>query len=203
MSRLITVALVVAAATTACNGSSDAPTARFEIMQYPEEGRPGATFKGIGDFDAEEVSYTLFLEGKPSLQRQEFGRVISYTGGDDEWYKSEQTPGASAAVSVRNNLVASTQALEYLRSIADEVTEVGAETVRGADTTHFRATAHLTQLGAPPEDDRFPVEVWVDKDGRTRRYRYQLVGSEETFVWEFFDFGVKVDLEPPPPGQVK
>jgi hypothetical protein len=59
------------------------------------------------------------------------------------------------------------------------------------------------QLGAPPEYDRFPVEIWVDEEGRTRRYSYHPIGSQETFVWEFFDFGVKVDLEPPPADQVR
>ncbi len=199
------VGFVIAAAAvalTACSGSSDAPTARFEIMQYPEEGRPGATYKGIGDFAAGEVSYTLFIEGEPALERLEFGTTEGYSKnvGAEVWSETgETTPQAAAAISLRNNLAGSPEAFGYLESVADELSEEGTETVRGVQTTHYRATAHLTQLGAPPEYDRFQVEVWVGEDGRTRRYRYHPIGSpDETYIWEFYDFGVEVDLAPPP-----
>jgi hypothetical protein len=201
--------VIVAAAvtSTACSGSSDAPTARFEIMQYPEEGRPGATYKGIGDFAAEEVSYTLLIAGEPALERLEFGTTEGYSKNvrAEVWSKTgETTPQAAAAVSLRNNLAASPGALRYLESVADELSEEGAETVRGVPTTHYRAVAHLTQLGAPPEYDRFPVEVWVGEDGRTRRYSYHPIGSpEETYVWEFYDFGTEVALAPPPPDKIR
>ncbi len=178
-------------------------------MQYPQPGDPGVTFKGIGDFAAGELSYTLYVpNGEPWLERQEFGPTTSYSRevGADVWNDSEATPQATAAVSFRNNLAASTDALTYLRTVAEDVTEAGTETVRGARTTHYRATVQLSQLGAPPEYDRYPVEVWIDDDGRARRYRYHpvtLEPTEEIFVWEFFDFGVQVDLSPPPPDKVK
>ena len=202
-SILVTLAMVVSLA--GCTGSSEAPTARFEIRQYSEESGPGTTRKGIGDFAAGEVSYTLFSDGVPVAERQEFGTSASYNRDfdGDVWYKSEQTQEAAASASLRNNLVASTESLEYLRSVAD-VSEVGAETVRGVDTTHYRATVHLTKLGAPPEYDRYPVEVWVDEDGRTRRYNHHPVGSDElTYEWEFFDFGVDVELAPPPAEKIR
>ena len=202
-SILVTLAMVVSLA--GCTGSSHGPTARFEVRQYSEESGPGTTRKGIGDFAAGEVSYTLFAEGAPVAERQEFGTSLSYDRDveGDVWYKSEQTKEAAASVSLRNNLVASTKSLEYLRSVAD-VSEVGSETVRGVDTTHYRATAHLTKLGAPPEYDRYPVEVWVDEDGRTRRYSHHPVGSDGlTYVWEFFDFGLEVELAPPPADRIR
>jgi hypothetical protein len=46
------------------------------------------------------------------------------------------------------------------------------------------------------------VEVWVDGDGRTRRYRYN-DWTRDAYVWELYDFGVSVDLTPPPSDQVK
>lgn len=57
------------------------------------------------------------------------------------------TAQAVAVVSFRNNLAASTQALDYLSSVAEDVTEVGTETVRGTETVHYRATVDLTELG--------------------------------------------------------
>jgi hypothetical protein len=201
------IGVVAAVALTACSGSSDAPTARFEIMQYPEEGRLGATYKGIGDFATGEVSYTLFIEGEPALERLEFGTTEGYSKNvsAEVWSETgETTPQAAAAISLRNNLAASPEAFGYLESVADELSEEGTETVRGVQTTHYRATAHLSQLGAPPEYDRFPVEVWVDEDGRTRRYSYHPIGSpEETYVWEFYDFGAEVALAPPPSDKIR
>jgi hypothetical protein len=80
---------------------------------------------------------------------------------------------------------------------------LGADTVRGFETSNYRAAVHLTQLGASPEKDRYPVEVWVDEDGRTRRYRFQPGESEETYLWKFYDFGIDVELTPPPPDGVR
>ena len=148
LTRLVIVGATVGLA--ACSGGSDAPTARFEIMQYPREGVSGGNFKGIGDFAAGELSYTLYLpDGEPWLERQEFGPVTSYSRnvGSDIWDDSDgTTPQARAVVSFRNNLAASTDALAYLRSVAEDVKEAGTETVRAAETRHYRATVQLSQL---------------------------------------------------------
>lgn len=108
---------------------------------------------------------------------------------------------------------------------ARDVSEVGEEDVRGAATTHYRFTVDLeaareasdddehrrlidrvrTQLGT----DELPMEVWLDDDGRVRRQRYDLglaamhgqdheVTSGTTTVVEYHDFGLDVDVEPPP-----
>lgn len=206
-SSLGTLGLMVALILTACGGGSDAPTARFTIFQYPEEGgpHPVATFEGQGDFATGEVAYTMVLStGEPSGERREFDGVSYSKGaGADVWYKSEDSAEAAAVNSIRNGLAASVQSLDYLRSVAEGVTEVGPEEVRGIDTVHYRATGHLAELGAPPEFDRFPLEVWIDDSGRTRRLSYHAIGSEQRFVWEFYDFGVSVDLTPPPPGKIR
>lgn len=80
---------------------------------------------------------------------------------------------------------------------------MGREEVRGTETTHYRGVVNLGEMGAPPEYDRFPLEVWIDDSGRTRRYSQQQLGSESTVVWEFYDFGISVDLVPPPPEKVR
>ena len=81
---------------------------------------------------------------------------------------------------------------------------MGQEEVRGTDTPHYRGVVHLTEMGAPPEYDRFPIEAWIDDSGRTRRYSHQQLGSETTVVWEFYDFGISVeDLVPPRPEKVR
>jgi hypothetical protein len=87
-----------------------------------------------------------------------------------------------------------TQILLYLRGASDRIEEVGEESVRGAETTHYRASVSFRKalqqsLGKlPPElresarmsierlieaigSDTVPVDVWIDEDGRARRMR--------------------------------
>ena len=150
------------------------------------------------------MSYTLFFGDTAVAERLELANRDAYNRGarEDVWSRSGAGSEDSAASSFRNNLVAASETLEYLRSVGDDVTEVGTERVRGVDTTHYRATVRLTELGASPELDRYPVEVWLDEDGRTRRYRSGTLGTDEVLVWEFFDFGVEVDLSPPAPDKI-
>jgi hypothetical protein len=121
------------------------------------------------------------------------------------------------------------QALVYLRAASDDVEEVGAEEVRGVETTHYRMTVDLDKVAAraPAEQreavrtqiralkqranvEKVPVEVWVDDDGLVRRevLRYEDMRfapgqtGDMTIRMELYDFGVTVDAEPPPGDQV-
>ena len=186
-----------------CEDSSSAPTAQFTIVQYSEGGEPSATFEGKGDFARGEVAYSLLSpSGESRSERQDFGN-ISYSKDGEVWLKTEASPEGGAVRSLTNALAASTQSLEYLESVADDVAKIGGEEVRGVDTTHYQAIVRLTELGAPPEFGRFPVDLWVDEDGRTRRFSFHPIGSQEISVWEFYNFGVSVELSPPPDEQVR
>lgn len=121
------------------------------------------------------------------------------------------------------------QALAYLRAASDDVEEVGTETVRGVETTHYRMTVELARVAdaAPPEQrealraqteqlrelsgiSEVPTEVWVDDEGLVRRqqltYRNTRFGpgqeGDMTLTMELYDFGVEVDVEPPPADEV-
>jgi hypothetical protein len=99
--------------------------------------------------------------------------------------------------------------------------------VRGAPTTHYRATVDLRRLEtqAPPGKEgewqsyvqslaagigtnEVPVDIWVDDEGYVRRLRqeYPLPGSDGTLTTtvttELYDFGVDVDVQVPPADQV-
>ncbi len=193
-----------------------AASARYTILQFAEDGSgPVARTKGVGDFERGELHHTMFLpSGEPFLETMRFGDV-TYTRyvardhspdavalGRGVWERNEAvTPEGRAARSALNALVTPSGSLGYLRSVADDVVRVGRERVLGKQTTHYRATVDLGRLGGPTRD--FPIEIWVDEDGLVRRYRYHPLGSGETFVWEFYDFGVTVDLLPPPPQAAK
>jgi hypothetical protein len=108
--------------------------------------------------------------------------------------------------------------LAYLSEVAD-VEEVGAETVGDAETTHYRFTTDLAALaGSGPEELRssfeqliqitgvkeIPTQVWIDEDDRVRRIvtnleieqQGQQIAQQSTI--EYGEFGVEVDVQPPP-----
>ena len=122
-----------------------------------------------------------------------------------------------------------TKTLEYLRGASEDVTEVGDEKVRGADTTHYKATVDLRKAAeAQPEAKEaieqaieqlgtsiVPMDVWIDDEGRLRRMRYEMDLSKSPQAqqsgqqlgnlkldMELYDFGTKVDVAEPPADQV-
>ena len=121
------------------------------------------------------------------------------------------------------------QALQYLRAASEDVEEVGKEEVRGVETTHYRMAIDLRKVvERAPEEQRdqlratieqlieasgietLPTEVWIDDDGLARRVRFAYEGMHfapgqtgaMTMTMELFDFGVEVDVQPPPPEDV-
>ncbi|HUR49159.1 MAG TPA: hypothetical protein VMY88_06470 [Acidimicrobiales bacterium] len=115
--------------------------------------------------------------------------------------------------------------LDALRGVSGEVQEVGEQSVRGVATTHYRATVDLekAQDEVPKErrDDfaafseqlgieELPIDVWVDEEGRARRFAYEVEtpaaggtpASQVDLVIELFDFGVDVEVKAPPESEV-
>ena len=109
------------------------------------------------------------------------------------------------------------QLLVWLRATGIEVDELGAETIRGIETEHYRTTVDLTEVPefAPvTERDAYerqidalvtraivtevPLDVWVDSDNLVRRLASELtvrLGKDtrtSTVGWsvDLFDFGV-------------
>lgn len=116
------------------------------------------------------------------------------------------------------------QALAYLRAASGGVKEVGEEKVRGADTTHYRMTVDLRKVAKQfPEQKEsiervitesgvrtVPTEAWIDGDDLVRRMKLtyedtQVAPGREgdmTMTMDLYDFGVDVQIEPPPRDQV-
>lgn len=115
--------------------------------------------------------------------------------------------------------------LDALRGVSGDVEEIGEQAIRGVATTHYRATVDLAKAqDEVPEDRRedfaafseqlgieeLPIDVWVDEEGRARRFAYEVEtpaagstpASQVDLVIELFDFGVEVDVEAPPESEV-
>jgi hypothetical protein len=109
------------------------------------------------------------------------------------------------------------QALELIRASGDKLQQLGQADVRGTQTTHYRIEVDPERLrehlppgrrlaqGDPEQDRPFPVEFWADDAERLRRIQIHegIVGGDSgTLTYEFFDFGVGVDVDRPPSDQI-
>ncbi|MGH2555969.1 MAG: hypothetical protein ACRDHO_09685 [Actinomycetota bacterium] len=135
-------------------------------------------------------------------------------------------PGAEDLQSLATGQNDPSQAINYLRGATGDLRRLGEAEVRGVATTQYRGTVDL-DLAAQraPEDVResveasrsevesqigttkLPANVWIDQDGVVRRVRYEypLPANPEAqivFTADLSDFGIKVDVAPPPPDQV-
>lgn len=116
--------------------------------------------------------------------------------------------------------------LAALRDISSKVREVGAETVRGVPTTHYRAQIDLAKaltrrhLGQGLFGDfvrqelnrkTLPVDLWVGRhDGRVRQEVFRMslkppFGPRLHVYMRFqmYDFGADVNVVAPPPSQTE
>jgi hypothetical protein len=115
--------------------------------------------------------------------------------------------------------------------VSTGVAKIGSETIRGVETTHYKATLDLAKavdranVPASLRDDlgkivrrngaslTIPADVWVDNDGLARRIQLKLdlaklAGPDGgmdvpalTMSMDLYDFGVPVHVEAPPPGE--
>jgi hypothetical protein len=114
------------------------------------------------------------------------------------------------------------QLLDLLRATSGEVDDLGAETIDGTPTTHYRATVdlakaakvdgisdqtlqQLTQAGAPTT---IPEDVWIGSDGLVRRFRlsYAMTSSgvplRMTITIGLGNYGTAASITAPPEADV-
>jgi hypothetical protein len=110
--------------------------------------------------------------------------------------------------------------LDALFGARDDAVDIGREAVRGVPATRCRLTldlaradaalpAGVTVPGGPYRALRaLPAEVWLDAAGLARRVAVSADpvtaarGEQAWTIIELWDFGVAVDITPPPPDQV-
>ena len=130
------------------------------------------------------------------------------SGSDAEWVRYAHDPTARAV----GMLFAPTMA--SLRTSAVGLEEIGAAKVRGTEVGHYRVVLDSEQSAAENEAGaarpRTAMEVWVDRQDRIRRFTFAITGTapdgepfSDTMTWEFWDFGVPVEVQAPPAAQTK
>jgi hypothetical protein len=150
---------------------------------------------------------TVWMRVPPSLQ--------SATGGKP-WAKTT-TGSGSLGMGVQQPDPGAM--LDSLRGLSDSLEHKGRVSVRGVETTHYRAKVDLEQaMAQAPADQRaqaeaalklfggledLPVDLYIDDADRVRRmemeYGFDLFGQKLTMELklELFDFGAPVTFELP------
>ncbi len=173
-----------------------------------------------GEMESRLVDLVIYMRFPPGLAQLPSGK---------SWVRLDLRAGAEAlGIDVQALMQQAgtdpTQWLDFIESAGDDFTVVGEEEVRGVPTTHYRGTIDFRKLAAEgPENlretyesmielsgvDEVRMEIWLDDEGRARRYEYDqplpssgTVQGTQTVTTEYYDFGVEVDVEPPPADQV-
>jgi hypothetical protein len=119
--------------------------------------------------------------------------------------------------------------LEVLRGVSGEIEIVGSEQLRGAATTHYRATIDPLEYGKLASPDKrqeleslaeqmaaqsgrreIPVDVWLDEGGLVRKLTMAISAmqpgtsdsSDVSMTFEIYDYGKDVDIDLPTASEV-
>jgi hypothetical protein len=121
------------------------------------------------------------------------------------------------------------QVLDALRAVTGDVETVGAEKLRGVQTTHYQAVVDPARVArqAPGKDGQtaqsllgqltsesglaeIPVDVWLDPEGLVRKLTLELSAVDPTtshsgsatMSFELWDYGKTIAIDVPPASQV-
>jgi hypothetical protein len=219
------IAVGVAGKTLNGEGSVDFPGKRVNMaMDAGSLGIPGAS----GTIDVTTIGTDAYIKLPPELASQAGGAL----GGKPYMKIDMQAMSQSQGFDLQSFQQTSDPAgqLTYLKGAADDVKEVGTETIRGEKTTHYKATVDLNKAEASMTADQkkaidtlktklgvttIPTETWIDGDGRVRKLSITMDLSKAsgdaaaaaqagpvTMTMEFFDYGSPVKIEAPPADQV-
>ena len=149
--------------------------------------------------------------------------------GNKPWIKMDLS-GFSKLGASASSLSSSdpSQALDFLLGASKNVENLGTESIRGVDTTHYHVTLDLTRAADQvPAGIRksyeqslktlgttsLPADVWVDGNDLVRKMAFTFEtpstdaagvstgGASVTESIEFYDFGTDVSVTPPPASQ--
>lgn len=151
-----------------------------------------------------------------------FGLFTMFLGTDVEWVatpveEGEEATGGFTGATPSNPA----DFLEFFEEAKGTVEELGRETIRGVETTHYLVTFDMEELraNATPEQlaeieeqqlplDELPMNLWISDDGLVYKYVIEIDGSKVdvppedafelmTIDFEMFDYGEDIVIEPP------
>jgi len=222
----------VAAVQGASDATSKAGSSKFALSSVAKFGANEVTISGDGAIDYAKRTGQLTLKLAQGAQR---GATIEERFlGDTLYVSAPQQPGTFYKLALKDlvgtSLASSadpTAGFQVLKGASSDVTEVGKEKVRDADTTHYKGTydaqaalakvsgvsKQLLQSSLQGSDlSKVPFDAYLDSQGRLRKLVQQLtvhpkaakgMAVQTTTTLEAFDFGTPVTASAPPAAQIK
>ncbi len=165
------------------------------------------------------------VDGTSYIKWGFFGALL----GTDKWISgpADESADLTSGFGFGADGDSPTALLDTLADADADVEDLGPEEVRGVTTTHYRAVLDIERLAEDlsPADleelqadigeltiSDFPIDVWVGDDGNVYRYMIEVDatavgGTTEDFelmtvVFEMWDYGASIDIEPPPADEV-
>jgi hypothetical protein len=148
--------------------------------------------------------------------------------GNKPWVKFDlealgKMQGMDLGSLMNSNTESPATVLAFLQGVSSNIKNLGSQTVQGVQTTHYRATVSpqrmlarlqkidpkavstyrqtLQQTGMSSE----PIDVWIDNQGLLRQETVHTnmpaLNASMSFTMDLSDFGVKVNIMPPPASQ--
>ena len=194
----------------------------------------GESFGGTtsGDLPNDPKSWRLEAIQDGDTVYVHFPLLAKQLPGGKSWVKGDAAELASQAGSGLGQFgsLAGTDPRDtfaFLKAVSGGIETVGGESVRGTDTTHYRATIDLAKvMGMLSKEKRqglgsldtllgqsglseLPLDVWLDAEQRVRKlelsFEMSQPGSGEmraSMTVELFDYGKPLDVTLPPADEV-
>jgi len=214
---------------SAAEKTSKQETSKIEFTMSSSGFR--ATGTGAADDDSMRMSMDFRYKGKSThltvvvvgdtfyVSSPIFRKDPTYPKGKD-WFKLDMKAAAKAQGIDFDSLTPSNE-LDVLGGSTGKPRKIGAERVRGVETTHYEATIDLDAAAAKASGKTgealrkmvgasgtktIPFEVWVDKHRLVRRMAFsERLGPGKPsvrLVLTLYDFGAPVSIKAPPSDKV-
>jgi hypothetical protein len=169
----------------------------------------------FGEMEIRTIGDTSYLR---------FG-MFAMLGVETEWVSMPADDAGDTAASFGANPVNPADIMSSFGSGVSDPQDLGRETVRGVETTHYAvlvdidkimaeadaaALEDLEGIGTGVPTGELPVNFWVGDDGNVYRFSMEFDGAATgdatfesmTMTWEMFDYGADITIEAPPADQV-
>ncbi len=129
-----------------------------------------------------------------------FGSTVYYELSGGAWVRTDESGPGGGDLSLLQAIIRPGDPRAYLSGLGAVIERVGHAEVRGAGATHYRSLVDMTKVDGTPRV--LAVELWLDDAGRVVRLRYP-TNSRGRITYDFFDFGVPVEISEPSPADVR
>jgi hypothetical protein len=186
----------------------------------------GGSVEGAPDFD-DPAGWQIEVVQDGTVGYVRFPALDDRLPEGTSWIRAEQGAGSGFEFDELGQFAQSDprDLLASLRAVTSDVEVVGTESLRGVETTHYRALIDPAELAArAPEGDReqtqslideitsqsgvatIPVDVWIDATGLVRKLAMSVSAEEQDgdveLAFEIWDYNEPVVIELPPADQV-